>query len=74
MAKGVWPWPDPFGSAVWIQNFTSVNAFFHTFFAFAVSLVVGYLASFCFTRPATREQLEGLTVWDLKSSPLEQSH
>ena len=64
---------------MWIQNFTSVNAFFHTFFAFAVSLVVGYLvvgylASFCFTRPATREQLEGLTVWDLKSSPLEQSH
>jgi Na+/proline symporter len=57
------------GGTVWIQNFTSVNAFFHAFFAFAVSVIVGYVASFFFNRPATQAQLEGLTVWDLKSSP-----
>ena len=57
------------GGTVWIQNFTSVNAFFHAFFAFAVSVIVGYVASFCFNRPATQAQLQGLTVWDLKSSP-----
>jgi len=53
-------------ATVWIQNFTSVNAFFHSFFAFSVSLAVGYVASFCFHRPPTPSQLEGLTVWDLK--------
>ena len=54
---------------VWIQNFTSVNSFFHAFLAFATSIVVGFTASLCFHRPPTQAQLQGLTVWDLKSSP-----
>ena len=50
---------------VWIQNFTSVNAFFHAFFAFALSICVGYIASFFFSRRSTPAQLAGLTIWDL---------
>jgi Na+/proline symporter len=56
------------GATVWIQNFTSVNAFFHTCFAFLVSLLVGYVASLCFGRAPAPDQLRSLTVWDLKPS------
>ena len=53
------------GATVWMQYFTGVNTFFHAFFAFAVSVIVGYIASLCFGPPARPEQLQGLTMWDL---------
>lgn len=53
------------GGTVWIQNFTTVNTFFHSFFAFAVSVIIGYLASLCYGPPARPEQLKSLTMWDL---------
>ena len=56
-------------STVWVQNFTSLNTFFHSFCAFVVSLSVGYIASLCFGRPPTPSQLQGLTVWTLKPQP-----
>lgn len=50
---------------IYIQNFTSITSFFHSFVAFIVTLVVGYLGSLG-PRPAgARPHLDGLTIWDL---------
>ncbi len=54
---------------LWIQNFTTVNSFFHGFFAFAVSMVVGYGASLWPHQPIDFARLRGLTVWDLTPAP-----
>ena len=51
---------------LWIQNFTTLNSFFHSFVAFVASVVVGYLASLWPNRPVDPAQLRGLTVWDLE--------
>ncbi|MBC7365755.1 MAG: sodium/solute symporter [Undibacterium sp.] len=60
-------------ATLWVQNFTTINSFFHSFLAFAVSVVVGYAASLWPRRPVDPAQLRGLTVWDLppkqKASP-----
>jgi Na+/proline symporter len=52
-------------STLWIQNYTSINPFFHAFVAFATSLVVGYLASLFSPRTVAPDALQGLTIWDL---------
>lgn len=57
------------GVTLWVQNFTAANAFFHAFVAFATSMLVGYLASFCRPAGADPRRLQGLTVWDRAPSP-----
>ncbi len=54
---------------LWVQNFTAINSFFHSFLAFATTVVVGYLASLWPRRSLKPEQLHGLTVWDLPPVP-----
>ena len=52
-------------ATLWVQNFTTVNSFFHAFVAFFTSFAVGYLASCWPRRPPDQAQLAGLTVWNL---------
>lgn len=48
----------------WVQTETKTISFFHTFVAIAACVVIGYLASLCFTgRP--KKDLRGLTLWDV---------
>ena len=53
---------------VWVQNFTTINSFLHSFLAFLTSVVVGYLASLWPGQAVDREKIKGLTVWDLEES------
>ncbi len=48
----------------WIQHYTLISVYIHSFLALVAALVIGYLASLCFK--ATRRDLQGLTVWDLR--------
>jgi SSS family solute:Na+ symporter len=48
-----------------IQNYTTINSFFHAFIAFATTMIVGYGASLWPHRPLVRAELTGLTIWDI---------
>jgi len=52
-------------ATVYVQNYTSINAFFHSFLAFAATVFVGYVASLLIRRPVGQAQLTGFTIWDL---------
>jgi len=52
-------------ATLWVQNYTSVNSFFHAFVSFATSMAVGYAVSCCRCPPPDRSKLQGLTIWDL---------
>jgi SSS family transporter len=50
----------------WVQYATTINAFFHAFIAFIISVIVGYAASLWSRTPVDPAKLRGLTVWDLE--------
>ncbi len=54
------------GVTWWVQEFTQTNVFFHTFVAVASCMIVGYIASFAFTKEDARRDLSGLTLWAKK--------
>ncbi|MBI2511161.1 MAG: sodium:solute symporter [Opitutae bacterium] len=51
----------------WVQTFTPISVFFHTFVAISCTMLVGYVASLLFASRAPAKNLRGLTVWDLKN-------
>ena len=47
----------------WVQTFTTVNVFLHSFIAIGSCMVIGYLASLVLSRRSPSRPLAGLTVW-----------
>lgn len=57
------------GFTAWLQTCTEIHAFFQGFCAVSASMVVGYVASRCFTSSVSPRDLRGLTLWDPRVAP-----
>lgn len=53
----------------WVQTYTAIDVFFHSFIAVTSCMIVGYLASFAFPPAAYERRAETLTIWK-KAAPV----